>query len=290
MVITDLKLKLDALPAYLMPLEPFDIGAELFNKDKKIKKNSFLRFVDFSLLHADPEGTEKELKLAHTKDRKKKGLYGYSFPQGLGEGSHNFVVSANSRTFSRSKRVTIEIRWPVEVNIGPADKPGNYLLSIEAREEYLKPDGLVPTLQIEAPDGTRQEARMKQSGKGWIAAIETTQNGLYQALINIKAENTAGKDIQIDLGMFPMVGVFKEPVTKEAEAVAEVSGRVEDSSEISNIDEALNETDQSDWVFNSIIVGLANLGLLLGGLGIWYFLRRKQSEPELTLEDGGANA
>lgn len=38
MIVTDLKLKLDALPAYLMPFEPVIISADLYNNDRKIKK------------------------------------------------------------------------------------------------------------------------------------------------------------------------------------------------------------------------------------------------------------
>ena len=49
-------------------------------------------------------------------------------------------------------------------------------------------------------------------------------------------------------------------------------------------------SDQPNWIFISILAGLANLGLGIAGFGVWYFMRRKQSDPELTLEDEAANA
>ncbi len=284
MIVTDLKLKLDALPAYLMPFEPVIISAELYNNDRKIKKNSFLRFVEFKLLHLDAEGTEYSLRLEHTRDRKNKGLYGYSFEQGLEEGSYSFVVSADSRTFNRSKRVNIEIQWPVVVKFDPVGEPGNYALSIKAREEYLHPESLIATVRLEAPDGTGQDIIMEQSSVGWTANIKTFQNGIYQALIHINGETATGKNIQLNLGKFPLLGVYREavveepdPAVKEIELVAEIT---EDTGTI----------DQPDWILTAIIVGLANFGLILGGFVAWFIWRRKKSAPELTLEDEGVNA
>lgn len=287
MVVTDLKLQLDALPAYLTPFEALKIGAQLYNKDKKIKKNSFLRFVEFSLTHTDSEGVENNLELVHSKDRKKKGLYQYSFEQGLEEGTHSFVVSANSRTFNRIKRVKVEVQWPVEVSIDPVGEPGNYSLLIKAREEYLKPESLVPTVQMEAPDGTRQNIELKKSGEGWLAAVETIQNGIYQASIVIEAETASGKEVQLDLGKFSMVGILREMVTGQDDTVAEVSAPIVKPTMDPEISE---EEEKDDWVLIAIIVGLVNLVLIIVGLGSWYLMRRKKSEPDLSFEDSGANA
>ena len=287
MVVTDLKLKLDPLPAYLMPQEAISFAAELHNKGKKIKKNSFLRFVEFSLIHVDPEETENKLKLEHTKDRKKKGQYGQSFTQGLAEGSHSFVISADSRTFNRSRRVMIEVRWPVAVKIKPEDEPGNYSLFIKAREEYIKPDGLIPTVSLISPDEQQEPVIMKPARGGWLGTLKTGQNGLYQALVNIKAETKSGEKIQIDLGKFPVVGVFKESVANNGDLTAK---NIEPVEEMSEVAELTQPSDQPDWMFISILAGLANLGLGIAGFGVWYFMRRMRSDPELTLEDEAIDA
>ncbi|MEM7563638.1 MAG: vWA domain-containing protein, partial [Pseudomonadota bacterium] len=56
MVVTDLTLEVDGIPAYSAPGKSIPVIAELANRGKKIKKNSFLRFVDFNMTHIDPDG------------------------------------------------------------------------------------------------------------------------------------------------------------------------------------------------------------------------------------------
>ncbi|MCH8105062.1 MAG: VWA domain-containing protein [Proteobacteria bacterium] len=163
-------------------------------------------------------------------------------------------------------------------------KPGNYALSIKAREEYLHPESLIATVRLEAPDGTGQDIIMEQSSVGWTANIKTFQNGIYQALIHINGETATGKNIQLNLGKFPLLGVYREAVVKEPDPA------VKEIELVAEITEDTGTIDQPDWILTAIIVGLANFGLILGGFVAWFIWRRKKSAPELTLEDEGVNA
>ncbi len=277
MVVTDLKLDVSGLPVYVTPNETLKLSAALFNKGKQISKNSFLRFVDFKLLHQMADSEKLELPLKHSKVRKEKGQYQYSFEQGLTEGEHSILVSADSRTFSRSKRIDLSVQWPVKVEVKTDGEPGNYALSISAREEYLKPESLQAVAVLEAPDKSNRALILEKNNTVWRGEIATTEDGMYKAMIKIEAETQAGEKIEYDLGGFSMIGVYRQPQTTEA---AQESPVDQPEAEI----EQIPEESGSDWMMTSIIIGVANLVLVLIGVGVMLVMRRKSVPAEVSLE------
>jgi len=277
MVVTDLKLQAGGVPAYGTPRDALQLTAELFNRDKKISKNSFLRFVDFELTHIDVDGGEKQYPLLHTSRRKDKGLYLYQLEQTLAEGTHSFIVSADSRTFNRSKRFDMQVQWPVEVKIEALQRPGEYRLKLRAREEYLKSDGMVAKVEIEAPDGSRDGLELETSA-GWLQArVETDQAGLYRAHIRVSAQNHATEINDIDLGSYSMLGVYRAPpVAPQVEAA--VAEQQSPAPEV--------EGDKGiDWRLVGIVVVAVNLFLMLLILAGWLILRRRRAAAELVIDD-----
>jgi len=277
MVVTDLKLEVGGVPAYSNPRDAHKLTAELFNRDKKIRKNSFLRFVDFELTHIDVDGSEKKYSLEHSSERKDKGQYLYQFAQKLAEGTHSFVVSADSRTFNRSKRFDMQVQWPVEVKVEPQQQAGVYQLKLRAREEYLKPDGMVANVDVEAPDGSRDSVELENS-EGWLQTrVETSQAGLYRAHIRVSAQNHATEIYDIDLGSFSMLGIYREPPVAES-VVPEVEARAP----------AIPKTEAdkgTNWRMVGIIVVAVNVFLMLLILAGWLILRRRKATEELIIED-----
>ena len=278
MVVTDLRLDVGGLPAYSSPQESLRVTAELFNKDKKIRKNSFLRFVDFDLIHIDAEGNEKKYSLTHTPERKDKGQYLYQLEQKLAEGAHSFIVSADSRTFNRSKRFDMQVQWPVEVVIDAQAQAGIYELRLRAREEYLKADGMHADVSIEAPDGTREDLVLELS-TGWLRGIvETDQDGLYRAHLSVSAQNHAAEIHDIDLGSFSMLGVYRAPpaVTQAEPKSAQSEPAIEPAETGAGV----------DWRLVGIVVVSVNVLLMLLLLGGWLLLRRRnKSAEELIIDD-----
>jgi len=277
MVVTDLKLEVGGVPAYSNPRDAHKLTAELFNRDKKIRKNSFLRFVDFELTHIDVDGSEKKYPLEHSSERKDKGQYLYQFAQKLAEGTHSFVVSADSRTFNRSKRFDMQVQWPVEVRLESQQQAGVYQLKLRAREEYLKPDGMVANVDIEAPDGSRNSVELENS-EGWLQTrVETSLAGLYRAHIRVSAQNHATEIHDIDLGSFSMLGVNREPPVAE-NPVAEVEATAPAIAE--------TKADKgTDWRMVGIIVVAVNVFLMLLILVGWLILRRRNATEELIIDD-----
>lgn len=281
MVVTDLKLQVSGIPPYGTPREALRVVAELFNRDKKISRNSFLRFVDFEFFHVDVEGKEVKHVMTHSAVREDKGQYLYPLEQKLAEGMHRFVISADSRTFNRSKRFDMQVQWPVEVKIEAQQAPGIYVLKLRAREEYLRPDGLVAEVDIEAPDGTRDSLALDFSS-GWLRTdIETNQEGLYRAHVKVSAQSHAGEIQDVDLGTFSMLGVYRAPpVVGPEPGEAERDDAVEQEA----------VSDAIDWKLVGVVIVAVNLSLLLLLVLGWWFLKMKKNalEPALEEEEFGA--
>ncbi len=276
MVVTDLKLNVSGLPVYITPNEPLKLAAALVNKGKQVTKNSFLRFVDFKLQHQDVDGKKIELPLKHSKVRKEKGQYQYSFEQGLTEGEHSILVSADSKTFNRSKRIDLSVQWPVNVEISADGEAGKYAMSIVAREEYLKPESLQVVVMLEAPDKSSKALIMEKTGNGWLSKITTTEDGVYQAVVNIEAETQAGDMVKHDLGGFSMIGVYHQPQSNPSVVADTVP-------EIVAIEPVVEE-GRSDLVMTAIIIGVANIAMIAIGMGIFLYMRRQKAPTELAVE------
>lgn len=282
MVITELQLDTKAVPAYLLPSEPINLSAALYTRGNKISKNSFLRFVEFTATHIKPDGEETPHKMTHSKVREDKGDYLFDWSETLDVGMHSFVIEANARTFSRSQRIDVEVQWPVIVDVSSAGEPGKYHVDVSARVEYLKPETLEATLQLEAPDGTRSAVPMNITGNLLRGNVETSQDGLYQAFIEVSAIDNNGETVDLKLEPYSMLGVFKvsEPQAVSA-SQATAGGNSEDSASGPDIETVEPEEEEGlDILLVGSIVGGVNLLLLLIGVGTWFLFFRRKSTPD----------
>jgi len=289
MVVTELKLDVSGLPTYITPAQALKLNTALFNKGKQISKNSFLRFVEFNMTHVDADGVKTERELKHSRDRKQKGQYLFDFEDGLSEGKHSILVTADSRTFSRNKRVELMVQWPVKVELKPLGEPGNYQLFISAREEYLKPQSLTAQVRIEAPDKSVHPLQLENNNGIWETNISTGQEGMYRAIVEVEAETQAGESVKYDLGGYSMIGVLSQPLAPET-AVTKVNSDETSELQQENEDTGLNVSalpeaeNGPDWLITSIIIGVANLVLILIGLGVMLVMRKKAVPAEFSLE------
>jgi len=291
MVVTDLKLDVKGVPTYITPAQPLALSTALFNKGKQISKNSFLRFVEFNMTHTDADGVKTERELKHSRDRKQKGQYLFDFAEGLAEGQHSILVTADSKTFSRNKRIDLMVQWPAKVDIKPTGEPGNYQLSISAREEYLKPQSMSVWVNLESPDKSSQPLSLENNNGVWQAKVTTGQDGMYRAMVQVEAETQAREKVRYDLGGYSMIGVYQPTQTIDT-ASADAATSTDDPGlqDQENLDPgsettASTETDDGpDWILTSIIIGVANLVIVLIGLGIMLVMRRRSIPAELSLE------
>ena len=281
MVVTDLKLEVSGMPAYLLPNQEISFSTALQNKNKRISKNSFLKFVDFSMKYTSSDGTEVEMPLKKAKNRKDKGLYFYTINENLDEGEHEIIVTADSRTFDRSKRFNIQVQWPVKVQIKSKNKPGLYDLSISARNEYIAPKSLKVSVIFETPDGKQNSIQMNQSGNSWVSSLAANQQqGIHQVLIKIEAATVTGEAIAYDLGSYPMLGVVEEKI-----APVNNTSKQKNTNELEITEQAEDITDEPNWLMIGIITVLVNLVLLAVVVIVFMIIRKKRKIEGLNIED-----
>jgi len=304
MVETDFKLSVGGFFPYVMPGQPIRINVELHNLGNKITEDSLLQFVDFSIAHTGIDKIEKLSKLEHASIRADKGRYSYDIANGLEEGTHSFVIAADSQIFNRSKRFDIEVQWPVIVKIDARNKPGSYQMSIKPREEYLDLANLRPGVILQAPDGIKQDLALIRLDNEWSVEIETSQDGVYQASIIIDTSSATNGAQSLDLGVFPMIGISSPAMPQDQKI--EPSSRVVPVSrsviKLDSIPESISKAAtevvqnkpkhnrQPDWTRISITLALVNLLMIIVAAVVWSLLRRKKDETGLTLVRAGEYA
>lgn len=294
MVVTDLKLIAKAPPPYILPNQPLSIITELQNKGKIIRKNSFLKFVKFNIEHTDQEGNSKKFDLPMSKHRSEKGQYPFLINENLKEGEHVLVVSADSKTFKRSKRFTVEVQWPIKVEIIPKPKnPGFYSLIITPREEYIDTDTLELKVILEKPSGDKQAIEMLQSGGTLVSTLDaTSSNHVHVLQVSMQAMSVSNTQLAYDLGEFPFIGVEKIEEIVESANVEDVKQESESKEEDldenkSNEPEIIEENgeEETDWMMVGIITVLVNVVIVGIGVGVFMYIRKKKMPDELSLDD-----
>lgn len=285
MVVTDLKLVAKEPPPYILPNQPLSIITELQNKGKIIRKNSFLRFVKFNIEHIDNDGISNKSDLPMSKHRSEKGQFPYLINEDLKEGEHSFIITADSNTFKRSKRFSVEVQWPIKVDIIPKPKtPGYYSLVITPREEYIDVDTLELKILLEKPSGEKESINMLKSGGTLVSTLDaTSSNHVHVLRVSMQAMSVTDTQLAYDLGEFPFIGVEKieeiiEP-EKEPEAVAN-DEEVEEETE--TVEETVEETD---WMMVGIITVIVNIVIIGVGVGVFMYVRKKKMPDELSLDD-----
>lgn len=291
MIVTDLKLAVDELPAYSTPDQNINLKVELHNSNEKISKNSFLKFVKFNIKHTHNGKTEElPLQLKSSREIRDKGIYLQRITAPLEEGSHEIIVSADARTFNRNKRFSIEVQWPVIVDTEKTAVPGEYSLHIRARPEYMQEGSLQPDVKLQLPDGQLKPVQMQDQNFQWAGDIKANQqNGLHLLQIGIKGKSVDGKDISHQLNGYSVLGVKQvnphEP-TPLPSSPNEKEGLAEPAvSEVRQSDENQNDDTDSGLMQFLIIFGLINGLLVLVSVGGYLYLRNNRQQLEFDLMD-----
>jgi uncharacterized protein (TIGR03503 family) len=292
MIVTDLKLMVDDIPAYLTPNQKINLKVELHNEGKKISKNSFLKFVHFYADHKDQNSTEQlplELKKSH--EIADKGIYLQTIAAPLAEGLHEIDIHADGSTFNRSKKYSVKVYWPIEVDIAETDKQGVYVLSIIPHDEYIKAESANITVTLETPDKQLHPQVVRRESTGWDAElVATQQEGIHRVFIKVVADTHDGKSVAYDLPPYPVQGYqleLPEPVLPVEETMAQVVAQESDSGGVDAPDTALVESDEtaSNLFFSIMMISIVNVAIIIIGLGIFLYIRKSRQKKSISLID-----
>ncbi len=277
MIVTDLKLAVKTLPAYSTPDKPILLNVELYNKNKKISKNSFLKFVEFNVRHKMlGKDNNLPLKLKKSREIKDKGIYVQQVEAPLTEGSHEIIVTADARTFNRSKRFKIEVQWPVMVETSKTEQAGEFELNIKAREEYLQVDSLKLDVNLKQPDRQLKPVQLEFKNSSWVGLVKANkQDGLHSLQINVQGKSPGGKEISHSLKGYSVLGVKPVDDTDNSEPITGAN----DPDDKKDEEAPSADSDQQSDLFDSILmIGAINVVIILLAAGGYIYLRKKKKD------------
>ncbi len=262
LVSSQLELRASVAPDRAWPGEPLEIGAELFRGGNQIRRNAFLRFVEFSVSLTGPDGETRRLPLHHTDIRADKGRYLLTLDEPLPEGRHRLHIEARGSSFHRLQELEAVVGWPVEIRIEAAAEPGQYDFRLRAREAQLRIEGLAADVEIETPKGKR-EALPLQSDSGWLRGrIVTAVDGVHQARVRVSGRRHDDSVVDLNLGPFALLGT-----ASQAEAGLAAAPPPEPIAA---------EPTGFDRKLIGIVILAVNATLLLAVLSLWLYARRKK--------------
>ncbi len=275
-----LELRAGVTPSRAWPGEPLEIAAELYRGGKKIRRNAFLRFVEFGVTLTGPDDEAQRLALRHSEVRSDKGRYLLTLDEPLAEGRHRLRVEARGSSFHRVQELEALVGWPVEIRIEAAAEPGQYDFRLRAREAQLRVDGLAADVEIETPKGKR-EALLLQPDSGWLhGRIVTGVDGAHQARVRVSGRRHDDSVVDLNLGPFALLGAASQveaglaaPPPPPPEPIA---------AEPAGFDRKLI----------GIVILSVNAMLLFAVLAIWLYTRRKRrlaaaaEEAEVIADEG----
>ena len=291
MVVTDLKLVVDDLPPYSTPDQALNIQVELHDQGKKISKNSFLKFVDFKLSHRIGENAEiLPLELKKSREISDKGIYLQQLAAPLVEGKHEVIISADARTFSRSKRYTVDVLWPVEISTQPLATAGHFRVSITPRDEFIKAETLKIDASLRLPDGQQQRVDVEAIGNLWQGEVRADQqSGPHQLMIQVDGQSPTGETISQPITPIILDGVQQASVaTQESASLVEQTSDAETdaATEPAVITTEEPPETEKDWLPTILIILGVNLVWIIAAVaGFIYYRKRKQSNA-VDLLDG----
>ena len=130
------------------------------------------------------------------------------------------------------------------------------------------PDGLSAEVLVRAPDGSRERPAFEPALGGWLQArVETGQQGLYRATVNISAQAHDQRIVEFELDEVALLGVETPPPEAVAEAEAATA----------------EEGGFDRRTLGFIVLGV-NLTLIIAAIVGWLLLRRRPKTDDFAID------
>jgi hypothetical protein len=266
-ILSDLKLEVTNLQNTIYAGKKPLIEAYLLQDDEIISDEQFLELMDVQLVVKTPDGELLAKRLADSS----KGVYSTLLDLFGASGRYLVKVSVDARTFKREFIQEVVFEAGVElVYLKGQNKIQVALNATISNSPKLK---VIATLTDDKEKRRFVPLSINDEGN-WQAALKNIDNGKYDVAVNIKCETEAGRRVVLNSNHLEIeVGI----VDKE---VSDVEGL------------SLEESPWWEKYLAYILIGFGNI--LVFGLGLWVYLRRKRDsliDDELIGEiDGDAKS
>ena len=287
LVVTDLKLDVTDLPSYLLPGTELPIAAALTESGERVVREDFLRLVGVNAERQSVNGERRDLIMLDDGDggdaEAGDGLFGSTLKSGDEEGVLQLKVTADSGTFIREKRFSLEVVWPVTATI-EAGAPAQ--LVITPREDVIDPGTLRVSAKFAPDGGAGQDLTLNVADDGRLRASLPDIDTAAGVQVALSATTLAGDALQMTLPPLPVAppppadAAPVDPPPSSA-APAEQASPEAEAADPGAPAETTTQTPPPDWQTAVIVTIAANLvaGALLFAL-LWWRRRQRQRQMD----------
>lgn len=257
MVVTDLRLAVDELPAYALAGEALTVSARITEQDESITRDDFLDLTTFTFAAGEDDPNE----LTRTDDG---AVHKADYP--LQEpGDRTITVRAASDTFERVQRQRIAVleqpltlkRTRLPDQDEDTDAPKRRLRIRPASDAVDAADFGVE-LHLEDSDGRTQVLRFPEpdNAQGWNIQLDTLNPELgFSVAARAVGTMPSGRDVETTLERFELPAEETEEETPE--------------------------TERNWLVIGAFLVAFNLILFAVIGLGMWLFQQRRTEPPAL---------
>lgn len=311
-VATNLKLKLNDIPGYLMLGDTLNVTTHLAEDGKPLTDKRLLSKFKFVLDREADLSSETRYPLMKSES----DAYSYTVQLSpkFKKGNNEIVIHAKSPTVEREIRHQFKVyTTPADINV--SEKNGKYQVKVTPYLNIMRPK----SIKVNAELTDKSKHVLIQQGDHWVVDIDEKFKGSTFKL-NIEATGADGKPISMEfdrvlsikggLQKLDLASKFKEkhkteerhePEEKQKHAKEEKheieknedGNKESDNKALSeHKDESLEKEVGINWVFiiSSIIIGNLLLAGILGG-GYIFVKRRKEKQIKNAEDEigGGEN-
>lgn len=300
-VATNLKLKLNDIPSYLLLGDALKVSAHLEEDGKPLADKRLLSKFKFVLNRDAENSSERQYSL--TKSESDEFSYTVKLSPKFKEGNNELIIQAKSPTAEREIRHQFKVyTTPAEINVSQSH--GEYQVKVTPYLNIMRPGSI--KVNVELKDKSRH--KLIQKGEHWFIDVdEKFKDSLIK--LNIEATGADGKPISMNFdkvlsvksGMqkLDLAAKFEaqhktekkhEPeekhsaVTKQQKEVKHEPEKnkhgdenVKDKAQSEHEDENSEKETEISWFFiiSSIVIGNLLLAGIFGG-GYIFMKRRKE--------------
>ncbi|MGK0171199.1 MAG: hypothetical protein ACI9W2_002928, partial [Gammaproteobacteria bacterium] len=316
MIVTDLKLRVEDLPAFLTPGSALELTAHLTEGKTRIARSNFLDKLVF-VASTHPRGEEDvltEVELTGTapdNGTAKPGEFtGKLTPE---VGALEVLVRVDGGTFVRERRHLLLVEWPavaylefafVPNTLGPleqtdsasgapneaerAARDGPLTLAILAKEELVALESLEIQAQLVSPSGTELTLDLEQTGAAFRAPVPPPDEaGEYKIVVLALGKTTAGEPFSVALEELSLPGLPVPQAPLEPAPTAALDSEAEAATPVVALESVSEEAPDPprpdpQWLMSSLIaVGTTILVIAAFALGwVW---TRKRARAEMDM-------
>lgn len=284
-VATNLKLKVDEIPSYLMAGDKLNVTAQLLEGDKILEDNNLLSKFIFTVIDKVKDSTPRDYPLARSEEDSLK--YSVQLPAMFKEGNHELIIQAKSPTAEREIRHQLKVyTTPAEIKI--VEKDNKYQIIVNPYNNLLRLDTVDINVELE----DKSQHKLERIESQWLIEVDKKYHETLFSL-NINAKRADGKLFTTNFNKILTASNTSSKLTLENKKDAKNESDISKAKDVEpekkeTKEESENKNNESDlnWtvIIISIVVGNLFIVLLVVG-GYLYFKRRKQKMVEAVSDE-----